>query len=340
MLSAKGIEPKSGWIAGYPVTPDILAEIEKSVAAAAEAQNLGTGKDEALKTVDGIVAQLGLRVQPGIPQAPTGETQQVSPPPQVVNNYYYDYGPPVVTYYAPPYPYDYLYAWVPFPFWCSGFFFGGFFVLHDFQRHIVFHNRTFVVTNHFVNPSTHRVFVVDPASRHLGWNAAANRVPSQQVFNSPRAQSSARTIVGQSWRRAAATNFSSTPRMGTRTAPSSMSRPPTVNQGRPGSFAERGSAGFHAPGGQRMMQPRSELGPSLGGEGRTFSLPARSPRAFIWAPRASSPPSVSQGHVSSAPATGFGRGSSFGGFHGGGSSFAGFRGGGGVFGGFHGGGHR
>jgi len=302
LLSAKGIEPKNGWIAGYPVTPDILAEIEKSVAAAAEAQNLGMGKDEAQKTVDDIVAQLGLNIRPGIPQAPTGETQEVSPPPQVVNNYYYDYGPPVVTYYAPPYPYDYLYAWVPFPFWCSGFFFGGFFVLHDFHRHIFFHNRPFVVTNHFVNPSTHRVFVVDPASRHLGWSAMANRVPSHQVFNSPRAQSGARTIVGQSWNRAAATNFSSTPRMGNRTAPSPM--------GRPGSFEERGSSGFHAPSGPRMTQPRSE--------GRTFSPPARSPRSFTWAPLASSPPPVSQGHVSSAPATGFGRGSSFGGFHGGG----------------------
>jgi hypothetical protein len=58
--------------------------IEKSVAAAAEAQNLGMGKDEVLKMVADIVAQLGLNVRPGIPEAPTGETQEASSSPQVV----------------------------------------------------------------------------------------------------------------------------------------------------------------------------------------------------------------------------------------------------------------
>ena len=37
MLSAVGIEPKNGWIAGYPVTPPIIGEIEKGVAGAADA---------------------------------------------------------------------------------------------------------------------------------------------------------------------------------------------------------------------------------------------------------------------------------------------------------------
>lgn len=44
MLGAIGIEPKNGWISGYPVTPDIIAEIGKSVAAAAEANRIKMGR--------------------------------------------------------------------------------------------------------------------------------------------------------------------------------------------------------------------------------------------------------------------------------------------------------
>ena len=165
MLSAAGIEPKNGWIADYPVTPDIVAEIEASVAAAAEAKKIGLGKDEAQKAVAGLDADLGLNIQPGSPPQATGEVQEAVPPGEVVNNYYYDYGPPVVTYYPPPWDYDYLYAWVPFHFWCGGFFFDGFFVLHDFHRQIHFHNHDFVVTNHVLNRHRNAVSVVDSCVR-------------------------------------------------------------------------------------------------------------------------------------------------------------------------------
>ena len=53
--------------------------------------------------------------------------------PTVIDNYYSDEGPPVVTYYAPPPDYAYLYAWDPFPFWCGGFWFPGYYVLNDFD---------------------------------------------------------------------------------------------------------------------------------------------------------------------------------------------------------------
>ena len=77
MLSAIGIEPKNGWIAGYPVTPDIVGEIEKSVAASVDAKTLKMGKDEAQKAVENVSAQLGLNVMPASPSAfaqaaPTG----------------------------------------------------------------------------------------------------------------------------------------------------------------------------------------------------------------------------------------------------------------------------
>jgi hypothetical protein len=71
MLSAIGIEPKNGWIADYPVTPDIIGEIEKSVAAAADAKRLAMGKDQAQRAVKDIEANLGLRITPGAPSPST-----------------------------------------------------------------------------------------------------------------------------------------------------------------------------------------------------------------------------------------------------------------------------
>ncbi|MCX5907783.1 MAG: DUF4124 domain-containing protein, partial [Deltaproteobacteria bacterium] len=71
MLSAIGIEPKNGWIADYPVTPDIIGEIEKSVAAAADAKRLAMGKDQAQRAVKDLEASLGLWITPGAPSPST-----------------------------------------------------------------------------------------------------------------------------------------------------------------------------------------------------------------------------------------------------------------------------
>ena len=218
-------------------------------------------------------------------------------PPEVINNYYYTDGPPVVTYYAPPEPYYYLYAWVPYPFWCSGFFFSGFFILHDFHRHVFFHNHPFVVTNHVANAVGNRVFVVDPISRTLRGSRVANRVTSPQVFRSPAVQSNARTIVGLSQNRIASAGVSTAPRVSNVAPSTSRSRPQgqiRPNQG--------------PPNGQRVSQPRSTFEPPRVSEGRVFSPPAVRGRSFSPAP-----PRVFSAHVTG------GRG-----------SFAGFRGGGGI----------
>ncbi len=175
LLSSAGIEPNNGWVASYPVTPDIVAEIQNSVAAAANANRLPMGREEAQGAVGNVLANLGLAIQPAGAAAEGTVGAQASPPPAVVDNYYYEYGPPVVTYYTPPPDYGYLYAWVPYPFWFDGFFFNGFFVLNDFNRHVHFHHRDFVVSNHFVDPRTHRAFVVNPAGRHFEGHAFAGR---------------------------------------------------------------------------------------------------------------------------------------------------------------------
>lgn len=372
MLSGIGIEPKNGWIAGYPVTPPVIGEIEKGVAGAADAGKLKMGKVQALKAVGDLKTRLGLGVTTGgvvppsaVQAAPSGrpassviykyvdkggvihytdryetipgeyrdqiemirETVQPqsseeaasegaetqvdnyipNPNPEVINNYYYDNGPPVVTYYAPPDPYYYLYSWVPYPFWCSGFFFRGFFVLHDFHRHVFVNHRPFVVSNHVVNAGTHRVFRVDPVSRSLRGSPVSGRVTSAQGFHSPGVQSSARAIVGISQGRMASAGVATAPRMAGVAASSSMGR---MQQGstRPnlGRFTGSGS------------QSRNNFVAPQVARSRTFSPPAVSGRSYSSGqPRVFSSSSFSQGRGFSAPSTGGGRGS-LGGFHGGG----------------------
>ena len=366
MLGALGIEPKNGWIANYPVTPDIIAEIEKSVAAAAGAKKLPMGEDEARKAVGDVVAQLGLNIQPGSTQTAAGETERFSPPVEEVTTYYDDYGPPVVTYYPPPWAYEYLYAWVPYPFWWGGFFFGGFFVLHDFHRHVHFHNRLVVVTNHAVHAANHRVFAVDPANRHHG--ASVNRhAGPHRVFNSPNVQSSARAIVAHSQNRFSSENRSTSSRMGNMGSTLSGNRneggfrsnqggnvperrSSTVTRGTPGSFEGSRSTNSRTSQGRETIQPRNPSGPSRESAGGTSGSRGLSERSFGLAPSWSSHPApASPSRGFSAPSTGSrgvfggsrGGGGSSGGIRGGGSSFGGgFRGGSG--GGFHGGGggHR
>jgi hypothetical protein len=382
-LSSVGIEPKNGWIAGYPVTPPIISEIEKGVAAAAEAGKLRMGKGEALKAVGDLKARLGLSITPGAisqpaapqtvpgggvgnsviykfidkngvihftdqydsipmeyrnrvetiqgkarppsPVTPTPEDSQPSenisipnPGPEVVNNYYYDSGPPVVTYYEPPQPYYYLYAWVPYPFWCSGFYFSGFFILHDFHRHVFFHKRPFVVTNHVV--THHQGFFVDPVNRNLRPSRIPDRIPSAQVFNTPRVQSGARTIVGPSQKRMAPATVPTPSRM-TKVAPPAISKPaPTTMTKAPPSTSMARPQGSIRPNqpvsnGQRSL-PRNNPGPPRVTDGRTISPPAvKGSFSNPSPPRVASPPAVSQGRVFSSPAPS-GRGL-WGGFHGG-----------------------
>ena len=78
-LSSIGIEPSNGWISDYPVTPDIAAEIQSNVAAAADANQLPMGKEEALSAVGDVLANLGLAIQSGNSAGAVG--QSAGPPP-------------------------------------------------------------------------------------------------------------------------------------------------------------------------------------------------------------------------------------------------------------------
>lgn len=167
-LAQIGIAPPGGWIADYPVTPDIAGELRHAVVTAADAGKLSMDRKRALQEFDDVLAGLGLPLFPD-----TGETADNSAPlptesyvaPEVVNNYYYAQGPPVVTYYPPPPTYTHLYSWVPCRFRTTGYRFPGFFVLHDFHKKAVVHKRSFFVSKHFNHSRTNRDFRIDPRTR-------------------------------------------------------------------------------------------------------------------------------------------------------------------------------
>ena len=238
---------------------------------------------------------------------PPPQSSIPSPGPQVVNNYYYDYGPPVITYYAPPAPYCYLYSWVPYPFWWGPrYFFPGFFILHDFRRHVGFHGRHFVCTNHFV--AHNRWFRIHPVTRGLQDSKRAGRVSSPQVFHSPRVQSSARRIVGQSQGRKA---WASSPPQPTTPG---VTRTPAVGriQGPPRPTTQQRVT----PGPASVSVPGNNFGGSGAPPARTFGpTPSRARFFTLSPPRAAgaAPAAVMHGPGYGAPAPS-GRGS-FGGVH-------------------------
>ena len=160
-LGSANIAPKNGWISNYPMTPDIISEVRESAARSASAGTLKMSEADAAGAVDSVGIAMNLPVRAGggrygyeARSGSSSESQSSSsseyesgpevlppPPPEVsqyeepgaVDEYYDEYGPPVVTYYPPPWAYGYLYDWVPYPFWWGGFGFGGFFVLGDFD---------------------------------------------------------------------------------------------------------------------------------------------------------------------------------------------------------------
>jgi hypothetical protein len=306
MLTTPGIAPRNGWISDYPVTPDVIAEIEQSIIDAADGNRLPMTRDNALKALQNVEVSFDLAVIPDT----SGNDAESGPPPDdqytepgVVNNYYYEEGPPVVTYYPPPPDYGYLYAWVPSPFWCDGFFFPGFFVLHDFNIVVVAgHHHHFhhdhgrgVVTNHFRDPRTGRVARVDPSTRTV----------TRAHFD----RSSHGALTTDGGRRGSAATTES----GKVRARATSAEPPAVSE----RVGERSHVSPQT--GRPVQNPAGRNSGHLGASGwKEFRGSRMSARSF------SAP----------APSMGFGGGNS-----GHGGSFGGFHGGGSI-GGFHGGGGR
>jgi hypothetical protein len=187
-LAEMGILPPNGWIADYPITPDTLDTLYKAVGEAADANRLPLSKEEALKKYSELTATLGLPIRPNEEAAYARELPQVDygsySDSSVISSYYYNQGPPLITYYTPPWDYYYIYRWVPYPFWWGQTWFGGFFILNDFYtfRKVVVvekHGHRFVthkrVTNHFYDREKKRFGRVDPFHRPEGYRFAGFR---------------------------------------------------------------------------------------------------------------------------------------------------------------------
>jgi hypothetical protein len=174
MLARNGVAPVNGWLSDYPVTPQIIGQLQESVSRAASEGKLQMTADQAVGGLFSVSAQYNLPTTPDQrASAPDNGAQTAQPPKTdqaVINNYYGTYGPPIVTYYPPPPDYLYLYAWVPYPYWWFGFWYPGFYICNNFTTVVVVRPGVrAVVTNRFIDHDTRRGVVVDPnGSRRTG----------------------------------------------------------------------------------------------------------------------------------------------------------------------------
>jgi len=121
-LASVGIAPKNGWIADYPLTPDIIGELRRAIGLALDSGKLAMKKDEALMAVQILIDnQWKMSVAPSEEQA----RQYSEYPPAVYEGYepyYYPYYPSYLYYpYYYPYPYYYAGYYYPYPYLGFGF---------------------------------------------------------------------------------------------------------------------------------------------------------------------------------------------------------------------------
>ncbi len=214
LLSSVGIEPRNGWIADYPMTPDIIGELQMAISEAATAGKLTMEKDAALKAAQDVATGYDLSIRPG----PSIEGSSVTPGTNypdtpVINNYYYDEGPPVVTYYTPPPDYGYMYTWVPYPFWWWSVWYPGYYVLLDFHVSAYGHGHGYghgehhgYISNHYHDTRTGTITRIDPANRSrggvlpssggAGLSRPAARSGAQAILNTSQARTRSSTNTG------------------------------------------------------------------------------------------------------------------------------------------------
>jgi len=113
-LASMGIAPRNGWIADYPLTPDIIGEVRNAIGVALDSGKLAMNRDEALMAVQVLIDnQWRLAVAPDKEQA----RQYGEYPPAVYEGYEGGYEP---YYYPGPYYYPYYY---PYPYYYGGYYY-------------------------------------------------------------------------------------------------------------------------------------------------------------------------------------------------------------------------
>lgn len=252
VLGSVGIVPRNGWIADYPVTPDIIGELQNAIGEAAAAGKLAMGRDEALKASQEVLSESHLSIRTGglVQQGSTAATGANYPESPVINNYYYDEGPPVVTYYAPPPDYAYMYTWVPYPFWWWNFWYPGYFILVDFHVPVYgygYGGHAVYVSNHYRDVRTGGISRIDPANRAHGGTIPDRRGAG---LSSPSARSGAQAILRRS-QGGALTGTS-------RVFRGYGERPPTGT--RPSAFQRPRNSQFERAASDRGFQSRSHAG--------------------------------------------------------------------------------
>ena len=171
LLAKAGIRPADGWISDYPVTPEIIGQLDESLKHSEAEGNLQVPYETAKQGIVDIATELALPVPA---EGGTHTAEAPSAPPDV-NDYYATDSPPVVTFYPPPAAYAYLYDWVPYPALWFGISFPGFFICHQFSRVVTVgpafgfrHPRRAIVTNRFMDPATRRPIFMDHGFRGTG----------------------------------------------------------------------------------------------------------------------------------------------------------------------------
>jgi hypothetical protein len=101
ILASVGIAPKNGWIADYPMTPDMIGELQKAIGEAADSGKIAMKKEEAIKALQDLI--MDIESQYAGVEPPPGRQPYPEP-------YYYPYSYPY------PYPFPYYYPY-PFPYY-------------------------------------------------------------------------------------------------------------------------------------------------------------------------------------------------------------------------------
>lgn len=270
ILAQAGIAPLNGWLSDYPVTPQIVGQIQDSIKKASAEGKLAMSSDEATGRMNALAAEERLPVAAYSGGAPgEGHQEPATMPPTVVNNYYYDQGPPIVTYYQPPVAYLYLYDWVPYPAWWFGFWFPGFYISHTFTTVVetgpvvVVNGRRNIITNQIVDPVTRTRLTVSPVVTTRGGRVSPVTTITTGNGNQFRTLSELRQHTGSAVHRNSATGPSyQGPRSG-------IARDNAV---------KRGSERYSAP----RMSPTPYTAPRLGENGaspRVYEAPAAQDRS-------------------------------------------------------------